>query len=102
VEGPDARGGGGCVAIFGVFRHEGTRRIVPRYLASQRLGKLFGSVEVVREILAGIFLTIGMLLYTFGYKFLGNCCLSWSKLAKYSFLATKCDGWRTVGEHYEL
>jgi hypothetical protein len=44
-----------CAAICGAFRHEGTQRIVPRHLASQRLGKLFGSVDLVREVLAGAF-----------------------------------------------
>ncbi len=38
---------------------KGTRRIGPRYLSSQRLGKLFGSVDLVREVLAGALLNNG-------------------------------------------
>ena len=35
---------------------KGTRHEGPRYLASQPLGKWFGSVELVREVASGTFL----------------------------------------------
>jgi hypothetical protein len=57
----------------------------------------------VWEVLAGTFLTIDILLYNFRMSKFKYCrrlpCLSSSKFTKLSFFATKCDGWRAVGEN---
>jgi hypothetical protein len=45
----------------------GTRHKGPRYLASQPLGKWFSSVGLVREVLAGTFRAMHILLYNFGF-----------------------------------
>jgi hypothetical protein len=92
-----------CAVILEYSDMKGTRHKGPRYLASQPLGKLFGSVELVWEVLAGTFLTIDILLYNFRMSKFKYCrrlpCLSSSKFTKLSFFATKCDGWRAVGEN---